>query len=296
MSLQESKAPKGLSETLTQHLLRTEPEHVSGDFTMLMMAIQTAVKVINSHIRNAGMQNNFGAASATNASGDDQAKLDVLSNDVFKFNLVACGKCFVLCSEEETEGVLVESSRRGPYIVCFHPLDGSSNIDCNVTVGTIWGVWKYKGNPKLVGNLSKTELTGLLLRPGVELVSSGYAMYGASTEIVMTCGDGVHGFTLDSTIGEFVLTKPRIHLKSSPQKKIFSANEGNAKFWSEGMRDYFSHVKFKTPKPYSARYIGSMVGDIHRTLLYGGVFAYPGDSKAPRASCATSTRVRLCPS
>ena len=261
--------------TLTQFLLATQPSGVKGDFTILMVAIQTAIKVIEKAIRGAGQAGHFGLHKGANASGDDQAKLDVLSNDVFKFNLVSSEKIFVMGSEEEDHGVLVEGAKQGCYLICFDPLDGSSNIDCNVSVGSIWGIWKV--DPSAFSCKCNDDVTKILLRPGNQLVSSGYAMYGSATNVVLTTGHGVNGFTMDGTIGEFVLTHPNMKIG---KKKIYSVNEGNHQYWEPWFQEYVAAVK-AMKKPYSLRYIGSMVADVHRTILYGGVFCYPNDSKSP---------------
>lgn len=266
-----------VSITLTQYLLQTQPPGVKGDFSILMMAIQTAVKVIEQAVRRAGHTGHFGQAVAkgTNATGDDQAKLDVLSNEVFKFNLVTSEKIFVLGSEEEDFGVLVEEKKRGCYLICFDPLDGSSNIDCNVSVGSIWGIWRV--NPSDFECKTDEDVTKVLLRKGNTLVSSGYAMYGSATNLVLTTGHGVNGFMMDAHIGEFVLTHPNMKIG---KKRIYSVNEGNGQRWEPWFQEYIAYVK-SLQKPYSLRYIGSMVADVHRTILYGGVFCYPNDSKSP---------------
>jgi fructose-1,6-bisphosphatase I len=260
--------------TLTNWLLGTEPRGTSkGDFTLLMMAIQTAVKVTEKYIRQAGLSANFGYADQANASGDDQAKLDVISNDVFKLNLACTGRIFVLGSEEEEYGCIMPPGQRGCYLICFDPLDGSSNIDANVSVGSIWGIWKV--DPSAYNTTSQEEITRILLQKGSEMVSSGYAMYGSATNLVLTCGEGVQGFTLDASIGEFIQTHFDMRIG---KKRIYSCNEGNYASWEPWFRNYIDHVK-NLPKPYTARYIGSMVADVHRTILYGGVFAYPMDTK-----------------
>lgn len=263
--------------TLSQHLMNNQPQGTKGDFTLLMMAVATACKVIEKHIRKAGMHGTFGYVGAqANASGDDQAKLDVISNDVFKACLVNSEKIVIMGSEEEDTAVLVERDRRGGYVICFDPLDGSSNIDANVSVGTIWGIWKL---PETAEVTTIEEANRALLRPGNELVSAGYAMYGSATNLVLTTGQGVDCFTLDASIGEFVLTHPQMKIPKS--RSIYSTNEGNARYWHSWFSEYINHVKHVTKKPYSLRYIGSMVADVHRTILYGGVFAYPSDKKSP---------------
>ena len=267
--------PKRHGVTLTEHILSTQPKTSRGEFTLLNMAIMTAIKVIEKNIRAAGLAGNFGyVGKSENASGDDQAKLDVISNNVFKANLVATGHVFVMGSEEEDNGVLVDKDKRGTYILCFDPLDGSSNIDANVSVGSIWGIWRV--DPAHCDTSSREAVDKILLRRGSELVAAGYAMYGSATNVVMTTGNGVNGFTLDATIGEFILTEPNMKIG---KKRIYSVNEGNTQYWAPWFKNYIDHLK-NQKTPYAARYIGSMVADVHRTILYGGVFCYPDDSKS----------------
>ncbi len=263
--------------TLTEYLMSTQPADSKGDFTLLMMAVQTAVKVVEKNIRRAGLLGQFGyVGDAQNTSGDEQAKLDVIANDVFIANLTSTERVLVLGSEEEDKARIMPVGRRGRYIICFDPLDGSSNIDANVSVGSIWGIWKASDDvaSKI---LSMPDPTAALLNPGNQLVSAGYAMYGSATNLVLSMGHGVAGFTLVATIGEFLLTHDNMRIGS---KKIYSVNEGNAKLWPPWFRAFIDQCKTGS-KPYSLRYIGSMVADVHRTLLYGGVFFYPEDSKNP---------------
>ncbi len=174
-----------------------------------------------------------------------------------------------LISEENDDPIVVEDASH-KYSVVFDPLDGSSNIDCGVAVGTIFGVYKY-----VKGGLAD------VLRPGREMVAAGYTMYGSSTMLVMSTGHGVNGFTLDPEMGEFILTHPNMRV---PERgAIYSINEGNAGLWDEGTKNFIQEKKFPQKegvKPYSLRYIGSMVADVHRTLLYGGIFLYPADKKS----------------
>ena len=270
-----SQIPKRHGTTLTEFILASQPKESRGEFTLLNMAIMTAIKIIEKNIRAAGLAGNFGyVGQSNNASGDDQAKLDVISNDVFKANLVSTGYVYIMGSEEEDHGVLVDKEKRGSYILCFDPLDGSSNIDANVSVGSIWGIWRV--NPGNYDVSTSEKVSQILLRRGSELVASGYAMYGSATNVVLTCGAGVNGFTLDASIGEFILTHPNMRIGS---KKIYSVNEGNTQYWHPWFKNYIAHVK-GLKKPYSARYIGSMVADVHRTILYGGIFCYPDDTKS----------------
>lgn len=246
---------------------------------MVMIAIQTAVKVIEKNIRRAGMQGLFGylATGDSNATGDTQAKLDVIANNAFKAYLMTSTGVCALGSEEEEEIILIDSEHRGDYLIFFDPLDGSSNVDANVSVGSIWGVWRV---PKGVNVSSLTEAKSLLplLKCG-DIVSAGYAMYGNATNLVLTTGHGVDGFTLDPNIGEFLLTHP--HMTMPKLRAIYSVNEGYYSRWRPWFRSYLDHIKTKANKEYTARYIGSMVADVHRTLLYGGIFCYPSHAKSP---------------
>jgi len=259
--------------TLTRFLLaeRMQFKEASGNFALLLQSIQLATKVISNAVRKAGIANLFGAvqSSSVNTSGDQQKKLDVLANDVMVNCLTFSDQVYILGSEENDAPIVVEGTKGG-YAVVFDPLDGSSNIDCNLSVGTIFGI--YKKDP-----LSK-EKPSLkdLLRPGSELIAAGYGLYDSATMIVLTTGRGVNGFTLDPSLGEFVLTHPNIRI---PKKgKIYSVNEGNSSLWDEPTINFINSCKTKGK---SCRYVGSMVGDVHRTLLYGGIFCYPPDKKSP---------------
>lgn len=197
--------------------------------------------------------------------------------------LRASGKTAVLVSEENDEAIFISESSgsaentdtpNAKYCVVFDPLDGSSNIDAGVNIGTIFGIYLVRPGSK--GTLED------VLRPGREMVASGYCMYGSSANLVLTTGNGVNGYTLDNQIGEFILTHPNITLP--PRGKIYSINEGNASYYHQPVLDYLQSIKYPDEKsgkkPYSARYIGSMVADVHRTLLYGGIFGYPEDKKS----------------
>eukprot|EP00331_Platyophrya_macrostoma_P006614 CAMPEP_0176420360 /NCGR_PEP_ID=MMETSP0127-20121128/8564_1 /TAXON_ID=938130 /ORGANISM="Platyophrya macrostoma, Strain WH" /LENGTH=338 /DNA_ID=CAMNT_0017800949 /DNA_START=54 /DNA_END=1070 /DNA_ORIENTATION=- len=267
---------KSVSQTLTQFLMQHQPPGSKGDFTLLMTAIQTAVKVVEKNIRRAGLHGNFGyVGDSQNSTGDDQVKLDVIANNAFKAHLISSERIYLLGSEEEDKAVLVDKDKRGSYMICFDPLDGSSNVDANVSVGSIWGIWKVPPSKEIS---TVDEATHALLQPGAALVSAGYAMYGSATNLVITTGQGVNGFTLDATIGEFLLTHPNMTCPKA--RSIYSVNEGNERLWQPWFRNYVQHLKFKTKKPYSSRYIGSMVADVHRTILYGGIFCYPDDAKS----------------
>jgi len=243
----------------------------TGDLTLLLTAIQVTSKFIATNVRRARLINLVGLAGETNVQGEEQKKLDILSNDIMVNALRASGKCAVLVSEELENAVFIEGRNKGKYCVVFDPLDGSSNIDAGVNIGTIFGIYKIKEDSK--GTLED------VLRPGSEMVAAGYTMYGSSANLVLTTGQGVNGYTLDPALGEFILTHPDITIPS--RGKIYSFNEGNAMYFHPPVTKYLQSIKFPASgKPYSARYIGSMVADVHRTLLYGGIFGYPDDKKS----------------
>ncbi|KAK9473250.1 fructose-1,6-bisphosphatase class 1/Sedoheputulose-1,7-bisphosphatase [Dipodascopsis tothii] len=259
--------------TLTRFILTEQGRYATqatGDFTLLLNSLQFAFKFIAHNIRRATLVNLIGLAGASNATGDDQKKLDVIGDEIFINAMKASGKVKVLVSEEQEEIIVFEGD--GKYCVVCDPIDGSSNLDAGVSVGTIFGV--YKLQPGSTGTVED------VLRPGKEMVAAGYTMYGASANLVLTTGNGVNGFTLDTALGEFILTHPNMKIPKS--RSIYSVNEGNMCYWDAPTREYFESLKFPKEggKPYSARYIGSMVADMHRTILYGGIFSYPADSKS----------------
>ena len=186
------------------------------------------------------------------------------------------GKCRLLVSEEEEEVIIFDENPQARYAVVCDPIDGSSNLDAGVSVGTIFGIF-------MLGKDAKGSEKDLLL-PGTELIASGFTMYGASAQLVITMKDGpVSGFTMDNALGEFILTHPNMRLPRS--RAIYSVNEGNTMYWNRPVKEYFNSLKYPAAeggKPYSSRYIGSMVADAYRTLLYGGIFAYPADKKNPK--------------
>lgn len=271
-------------ETVDPIMLQTDPSTLSayvlaqqhikapgarGHLTVLLNAIAVGCKFVSSSVRKAGLAGVLGLAGSSNVQGEDQKKLDILSNEVFKNVLRKSGQCCVLVTEEEDEPIFIEEGQRGDYCVVFDPLDGSSNIDCGVSVGTIFGIYKVK--PGTSGSLDD------VMRPGREMVCAGYCMYGSMTYMMITLGDRVSGFTLDNTLGEFVLTHPEVRI---PEKgKIYSINEGNSRNWDPAITKYVEDCKSAA---YSLRYVGSMVADVHRTLLYGGIFMYPADKKSPK--------------
>eukprot|EP00842_Homolaphlyctis_polyrhiza_P007100 jgi/Hompol1/97/HPOL_005223-RA len=259
--------------TLNQHILSQQQSHpeATGDLTILLSSISTACKWISNVVRKAELLNVIGVTGTTNVQAETVQKLDVLSNEIMINMLRGSGKAAVLVSEENDEPIFVHA-QQGHYCVVFDPLDGSSNIDCGVSVGTIFGIYRVK-------DTSVKATIDDVLRPGSELVCGGYCMYGSCTVLVMALAGTVNGYTLDPNIGEFLLTHPSLKLG---KKKIYSLNEGYAHSFDPAIKGYLDSLKFPPPghvgkfTPYSARYVGSMVADMHRTLLYGGIFLYPG--------------------
>merc|ERR1719305_923908 len=231
----------------------------TGDLTQLLASLQSAIKAVSAAVRRAGISNLFGAAGNTNVQGEEVKKLDVLANDLFINMLRSSYASCLLVSEENDNEIEVETERQGKYIVTFDPLDGSSNIDCLVSIGSIFAIFKKP---------SETEP----LSPGDALQS------GSATMMVLSAGHGVNGFMLDPSIGEFVLTDPNMQVK--PRGKIYSINEGYEEKWESAVKEYVKSKK--QGKPYACRYIGSMVADVHRTLKYGGIFMYPATSDNPK--------------
>lgn len=190
------------------------------------------------------------------------------------------GKVRILVSEEEEEAIVFNENPNARYAVVCDPIDGSSNLDAGVSVGTIFGIFRL---PDEILGPQNTVSAKDLLRPGTELVASGFTMYGASAQLVITMkGGSVNGFTMENSLGEFILTHPNMKLPA--KRAIYSVNEGNSQYWDDWVNEYFHSLKYpgEGKKPYSARYIGSMVADAYRTLLYGGIFAYPADKKSPK--------------
>lgn len=263
--------------SLTRFFLQEQRKHqtATGELTQLLNSILTAVKAIQSAVRRAGIAKLYGLAGNINSTGDDQKKLDVLSNELFINMLASSYTTCVLASEEDESIIIVDKERRGKYIACFDPLDGSSNIDCLVSIGSIFGIWKRKTNDDEEPTINDA------LQPGNQMICSGYALYGSACMIVLATNSGVNGFMLDPALGEFILTHEDMKIK--PRGKIYSINEGYSSMWDEATKEYIESLKNpKSGKPYSARYVGSMVADIHRTLVYGGIFCYPKTKETPK--------------
>ncbi|XP_078531826.1 fructose-1,6-bisphosphatase 1-like [Lissotriton helveticus] len=246
----------------------------TGEMTQLLNSLCTAVKAISSAVRKAGLAHLYGIAGSTNVTGDQVKKLDVLSNDLVINTLKASFSTCVLVSEEDTNALVVEVEKRGKYVVCFDPLDGSSNIDCLVSIGTIFAIYKKNGDNEPCEKDA--------LQPGRDIVAAGYALYGSATMVVLGTECGVNGFMLDPAIGEFILVDRDMRIKK--KGNLYSINEGYAKYFDAAVTEYLKKKKFPEDgsSPYGSRYVGSMVADVHRTLVYGGIFLYPANAKSPK--------------
>lgn len=264
--------------TIERHIIEQQKKfpRATGDFSALLYDMAFAAKVISREVRKAGLVDILGFTGAENVQGEQVRKLDEFADDVIFRALDHTGRLCCLASEERDDFIPIPTEFScGHYALMYDPLDGSSNIDANVSIGTIFSIQR---------RVSSSERGGMedLLQSGQKQVGAGYIIYGSSTIMVYTAGMGVYGFTLDPTLGEFLLSHPEI--KTPPRARIYSVNEGNTANWSAGMRRYIEHLK--TPdkasgRPYSSRYVGSLVADFHRNLLYGGIFLYPADKKNP---------------
>jgi fructose-1,6-bisphosphatase I len=244
----------------------------TGAFTSLLNQFGLAAKLVTAKVRRAGLANVLGYTGQTNVQGELVQKLDEVANETLLSVLGRRGHCAAVASEELEEMKILSSDPRAKYLVVVDPLDGSSNIDVNISIGTIFGVLR-KGDAKDEADVSD------FLRPGRDLLAAGYVLYGSSTMIVITTGlGGVHGFTYDPTVGEFFLSHENIRI---PERgSTYSTNEGNSARWPDEVRrwnDWIKQENKEEGRPYGARYVGSLVADAHRTLLKGGIFAYPAD-------------------
>ncbi|MDD8017168.1 MAG: class 1 fructose-bisphosphatase [Bacteroidota bacterium] len=264
--------------TLERHIIEGERSHpgATGNFSNILRDLSLAIKIIWREVSKAGLVNILGATGTENIHGDQVKKLDVLADDVIYKAMDHTGHLCVMGSEEHEEILKIPTNYpKGKYVLLYDPLDGSSNIDANVSIGTIFSLYR-RITPNGDGTLEDC------IQPGYKQIAAGYVVYGSSTMLVYTTGDGVHGFTLDPSIGEFLLSHENIQIPK--RGKIYSVNEGNYKWWDSGVKKYIKYLQEEdkpTNRPYSGRYIGSMIADVHRTLLYGGIFLYPGDSRNP---------------
>jgi len=273
--------------TLEQFIIENEQQTpgATGEFSQLLRDISLAARIVNREVNKAGLVNILGLTGRENVQGEKVQKLDVYADEQFIHALMHGGQTCVIGSEEDEEVIPVTTpqSRGARYVVLLDPLDGSSNIDANVSIGTIFSILERVSSPGQPGTVKDC------LQPGVKQVAAGYVIYGSSTMLVYTTGDGVFGFTLDPSLGEFLLSHPRIKIPDAC--KIYSLNEGNYREFHPGIKAYLRFIKGKKEgaevvdpdnrnRPYSARYIGSLVADFHRNLLKGGVFLYPALSSA----------------
>ncbi|MDG1189332.1 MAG: class 1 fructose-bisphosphatase [Flavobacteriales bacterium] len=263
-----------LAEFITeQQILKPE---ATGNLTRLLYDISIAAKIVNREINKAGLVDILGEVGDENVQGEPVKKLDIYANDAFISSLNAGGQCAAIASEENEDIIVLDgaNAEKGRYLVCMDPLDGSSNIDVNVSVGTIFSVLKRQET-----NVKVTEDEFFVA--GTEQVAAGYVIYGSSTMLVYTTGSGVNGFTLDPSIGEFCLSHPNI--KTPLNGEIFSINEANEKVMPEGVRKYaqFCHELKDGKRTHTARFMGSLVADFHRNMLKGGIYIYPDTNAAP---------------
>jgi fructose-1,6-bisphosphatase I len=264
-----------MQTTIEAHLQQQLTKHsdITSDLTNILYDIVVASKIIRQKVVTAGLSDMLGEVGNTNVHGEDVKKLDIFANDTIKNILGAHGRFALLGSEEEEE-VITPESKNGEYVMLFDPLDGSSNIDVNVSVGTIFSIYKVTN--------SNSPSPNDCLKPGSEQVAAGYVIYGSSVVLVYTSGHGVHSFTYDPTIGEFLLTESHIKIPAIP--RYYSINEGNFNEFLPATKKFLNYVKGideNIEKPLSARYVGSLVADFHRNLLKGGIFLYPSTKKSP---------------
>ncbi|MFZ4101173.1 MAG: class 1 fructose-bisphosphatase [Sphingobacterium thalpophilum] len=265
--------------TLGQFIIEKQSDfpYSKGELSRLLRDIGIAAKIVNREVNKAGLMDILGDAGTVNIQGESQKKLDVFANEQFIAALKSGGECCIVASEENDKIIQIdgEVSKNAKYIVAMDPLDGSSNIDVNVAVGTIFSIYRRFSTD------GKATLKDVLQK-GTEQVAAGYIIYGSSTMLVYTTGKGVNGFTLDPSIGEFCLSHPE--MKIPENGVIYSINEGNYIHFPEGVKKYLKYCQVEdeqTLRPYTSRYIGSMVADVHRNMIKGGIFIYPTTSSAP---------------
>ncbi|MFB6356987.1 MAG: class 1 fructose-bisphosphatase [bacterium] len=260
---------------LRRHITMTEKEHpeATGEFSQLLSQITLAAKIVSREVNKAGLVDILGLTDDENVFGEQQAQLDVYANNVFTKALIHNGGVCVVGSEEEEDPVKVRKEvLRGKYAVTLDPLDGSSNIDYNISIGTIFGIYRRISSDDESDPGKREDL----LQAGRELVAAGYVIYGSSTMLVYTTGENVYGFTLDSSIGEFLLSYPDIQIPSSGG--AYSVNESYFRNWEKPVQE---SVKELRNRDYTSRYVGTLVSDVHRTLLDGGIFMYPREPDTP---------------
>ena len=268
---------KNQKKTLGEFIIQNQSSFPfsNGELSSLLNAIRLAAKVVNHEVNKAGLVDIFGNSGDVNVQGENQQKLDVFANNTFIQSLknrdIVCG----IVSEENDKFITIEGSdmkSKGKYVVLIDPLDGSSNIDVNVSVGTIFSIFRR------ITPLGTPVEEKDFLQPGRDQVAAGYVIFGTSTMLVYTTGDGVNGFTLNPAIGSFYLSHPNV--KIPPNGNIYSVNEGNYVHFSKGVKRYIKYCqKEEKDRPYTARYIGSLVSDFHRNMIIGGIYMYPNNTK-----------------
>lgn len=267
-------------KTLGEFIIDQQKEYpgASGELTSLFSSIRLAAKILHREINKAGLADIMGSAGAANVQGEQQQKLDVYANERFKSALAQRGVVCGIASEEEEQFVKFEETKNldGKYVVLIDPLDGSSNIDVNVSVGTIFSV--YRRVSPVGSHVTEEDF----LQPGHKQIAAGYVIYGSSTMLVYSTGNGVNGFTYDPTIGVFCLSHPNLRVPESGT--IYSINEGNYVHFPDGVKKYIKYCQEEdksTKRPYTSRYIGSLVSDFHRNLIKGGIYMYPSTASHP---------------
>ncbi len=272
--------PKLRFMTLARHIIEGERMHpeATGELSTLLSDLSLAAKVISLEVNKAGLVDILGFTGDNNVHGEQVKKLDMFAHDMMFRAMDHGGHLCVMGSEEEEDIIHIPPKFKiGKYVLLFDPLDGSSNIDANISIGTIFSIYQRVSPDNTPGKLEDC------LQQGLKQVAAGYVIYGSSTIFVYTAGHGVHGFTLDPSFGEFLLSHENI--KTPKKSRIYSINEGNYLYWHPGLKKYIKYLQEEdkaSDRPYSSRYIGSMVADIHRNLLYGGIFMYPADSRHPK--------------
>ena len=274
---------------LTRFLLEEQQGHpgATGEFTILLSQISLAGKMISREMSWAGLANVLGVTGDVNVQGEVVKKMDVYANNAFKQAFRHGAQVLAMVTEEDEDPVAFpENQPSGRYIVYLDPLDGSSNIDVNGPVGSIFSIHRTTTETTEIMNRVTGEINELvrteLLKKGTDQAAAGYILYGSSTMLVYSCGKGVHGFTLDPGIGEFLLSHENMKIPS--RGNVYSVNEGNYQKWPSQTRRYIDHLRDQAPddgRPYASRYIGALVADVHRTLLTGGIYLYPGEKEKP---------------
>ena len=268
--------------TLGEFIIKNQQDfpYAKGQLTRMFNAITLASKVMNSQINKAGLVDELmGKVGTENVQGEEQKKLDVYANKIFINALGARNEVCGIASEEEEETIIFENDEgvNGKYVVLIDPIDGSSNIEVNVSIGTVFAIYRR------ISPIGKPAVLDDFLQAGRKQVAAGYVIYGSSTMLVFTTGNGVNGFTYDPSIGVFYLSHPNI--KIPEDVNIYSINEGNYPYFTENIKaylDYCKNIDAATNRPFTGRYIGSMIADLHRNLLKGGIYLYPDSKKSPK--------------